>query len=67
MPLSERHSQEIAGQRKRQNLAPSVWQQFVETYDALREAKNAICRFAFREYRLSRVKINLGSKPLKFP
>ena len=67
MPLSERHSQEIAGQRKCQNLTPSVWQQFVETYDAMREAKNTICRFTFREYRLSRVKINRGSEPLKFP
>jgi hypothetical protein len=60
MPLSERHSQEIAGQRKCQNLTLSVWQQFVETYDALRVAKNAICRFTFREYRLPRVQINLG-------
>jgi hypothetical protein len=60
MPLSERHFPGNCRQRKCQNLTLSVWQQFVEPYDALRVAKNAICRFTFREYRLPRVKINLG-------
>src|ERR1700676_2341921 len=67
MPVRERHGQEIAGQCERQHLSPSVRQQFVTTYNTLREAKNAFCTLTFREYRLSWTKIDLGSEPLKLP
>jgi hypothetical protein len=66
MLVGEPHPQEIARQRERQNLAPSVRQYFVKTHDALREAKNMIGRFAFREDRLSRAKTDLGGELLKF-
>jgi len=40
-------AEEIARECKCQNLTPSVWQQLVETYNALGKAEHGICKFAF--------------------
>jgi hypothetical protein len=64
MPVSKRHAEEIAGQRKRQNLTPSVRQQFVKADDALRKAKSVIRQVTLREYRLSRAWIDLGREQI---
>jgi len=35
MSLGQRHAKKIAGQRKAQNLTPTVWKDFVESDDTL--------------------------------
>src|ERR1035438_6154468 len=66
MPVGERQSQELSGQRKCQYLTPTIWQRFVKTYNAPREAKNTICQFPFREDGLSRTKAVIHCELLKF-
>ena len=54
------------GQRKCKNVTPSVWQQFVKTYNTLREAKRAFCPLAFRNIVFPALKWTWVGEPLKF-
>src|SRR5271166_6572654 len=66
MPVSQRHSEKIARERKCKNVTPSVRQQFVKTHNTLREAERAFRQLAFRKYRLSRPKMDRVGETLKF-
>jgi hypothetical protein len=67
MPFSRRHAEKIARQCKCHNLLPSVGQKLVEAYNAFRETVHSVGEFPFGKDRPSRAKIDLCSKPLKFP
>lgn len=66
MPVRQRHSEEITRERECKNMAPSIWQQLVETHNALRETERAFRWFAFRKYRLSRAKMDRTGETPKF-